>query len=144
MQNEIAAIVRALRDLRGSAQEELAEVSSQANLSRLEQGKTQVSLVKLSKIALTLDFDLVALVALCQALQDGSSPIDVMAKASQDLESFIALGGLQGLKKHWDAWCRAGKAHARQTQQPRSNPSCARAQGQWHVEGGGESSAGVA
>lgn len=103
MQNEIAAVVRALRHLRGSAQEELAEISSQANLSRLEQGKTQVSLVKLSKIASTLDFDLVALVALCQALQDGSSPIDVMAKAAKDLEGFINQGGLQGLRRHWDA-----------------------------------------
>ncbi len=49
MQNETAAIVRALRDLRGSAQEELAEISSQANFSRLERGKTQASLAKLSK-----------------------------------------------------------------------------------------------
>ncbi|EOD9097789.1 helix-turn-helix domain-containing protein [Pseudomonas aeruginosa] len=102
MQNEIAAVVRALRDLQGSAQEELAEISSQANLSRLEQGKTQASLAKLSKIALTMDFDLVALVALCQALQDGSSPLDVMAKASSNLDSFIAKGGLQALEKHWE------------------------------------------
>ncbi|MNQ17093.1 anaerobic benzoate catabolism transcriptional regulator [compost metagenome] len=103
MQNEIAAIVRALRDLRGSAQEELAEISSQANLSRLEQGKTQVSLVKLSKIARTLDFDLVALIALCQALQEETSPTEVMKKASEDLENFIAQGGLNNLKKHWEA-----------------------------------------
>ncbi|WP_433898678.1 helix-turn-helix domain-containing protein [Pseudomonas sp. PSE1(2024)] len=123
MQNEIAAVVRALRDLQGSAQEELAEISSQANLSRLEQGKTQVSLVKLSKIALTLDFDLVALVALCQALQDGSSPIDVMAKASKDLESFIALGGLQGLKKHWDA----GEGLVKRTRGKPSSPDRIRA-----------------
>lgn len=102
---------------------ELAEISSQANLSRLEQGKTQVSLVKLSKIALTLDFDLVALVALCQALQDGSSPIDVMAKASQDLEGFIALGGLQGLKKHWDA----GEGLVKRTRGKPSSPDRIRA-----------------
>ncbi|MEE5100131.1 helix-turn-helix domain-containing protein [Pseudomonas alliivorans] len=123
MQNEIAAVVRALRDLQGSAQEELAEISSQANVSRLEQGKTQVSLVKLSKIALTLDFDLVALVALCQALQDGSSPIDVMTKASKDLESFIALGGLQGLKKHWDA----GEGLIKRTRGKPSSPDRIRA-----------------
>ncbi|ETK21293.1 Fis family transcriptional regulator [Pseudomonas sp. FH4] len=123
MQNEIAAIVRALRDLRGSAQEELAEISSQANLSRLEQGKTQVSLVKLSKIARTLDFDLVALVALCQALQDGSSPIDVMAKASKDLEGFIALGGLQGLKRHWGA----GEGLVKRTRGKPSSPDRIRA-----------------
>lgn len=103
MQNEIAAVVRALRDLRGSAQEELAEISSQANFSRLEQGKTQASLAKLSKIAASLDFDLVALVALCQALKDGTSPAEVMAKASEDLEGFIAQGGLQGLERHWGA-----------------------------------------
>lgn len=103
MQNEIAAVVRALRDLRGSAQEELAEISSQANFSRLEQGKTQASLAKLSKIAVSLNFDLVALVALCQALQDGTSPGEVMAKASKDLEGFVAQGGLQGLERHWEA-----------------------------------------
>lgn len=68
-------------------QSALAKISSQANLSRLEQGKTQVSSAKLSKIALTLDFDLVAL---RQALQDGTSPANVMTKASKDLENFIA------------------------------------------------------
>ncbi len=103
MQNEIAAVVRALRDFRGSAQEELADVSSQANLSRLEQGKTQVSLGKLSKIAQALDFDLVALIALCQALQNDASPVEVMKKASKDVEDFMARGGLDAVMNHWDA-----------------------------------------
>ncbi|XVN15936.1 hypothetical protein QZH46_08725 [Pseudomonas corrugata] len=56
-------------------------------------------MAKLSKIAIAVDFDLVALVALCQALQDGTSPTEVMAKAS----GFIAQGGLQGLERHWEA-----------------------------------------
>lgn len=99
------------------------EISSQANMSRLEQGKTQVSLAKLSKIARTLDFDLVTLVALCQALQDGSSPIDVMAKASRNLDSFITKGGLQSLERHWEA----GEGLIKRTRGKPSNPDRIRA-----------------
>lgn len=103
MQDEIAAVVRALRSVKGADYEDLSEVNSQANLSRMEQGKTQITLAKLQKIADLLDFDLVALVALSVSLRDNSSAKAVLEKASRDLHTFSASGGLEEIARHWKA-----------------------------------------
>ncbi|MFY1664523.1 helix-turn-helix domain-containing protein [Pseudomonas sp. Pseu.R1] len=98
---EVAANVRAVRAKRGVTQEGLAEVSVQKAVSQLEQAKVKVSLEKLQLLATALDFDLVALVALCVSLERGENPEDSLKQAAQVLESFRAEGGMDILALHY-------------------------------------------
>lgn len=98
---EVAATVRAVRAKRGVTQEDLAEVSVQKAVSQLEQAKVNVSLEKLQMLAQVLDFDLVALIALCVSLKRDESPERSLEQAARALETFRAEGGMELLALHY-------------------------------------------
>lgn len=102
MKDEIAAILRALRSRNGARYQDLADVSAQANLSRLEQGKNQITFAKLAKLADALEFDIVALVALAASMERRDSPLDALAHAHAEIAAFIEQGGLELVSKHFD------------------------------------------
>ncbi|MCS3470857.1 transcriptional regulator with XRE-family HTH domain [Pseudomonas sp. JUb42] len=99
---EIAAALRVIRRLKGLGYEDLAEASGQANISLLEQGKTNITLDKLIKLAGALDFDPVTLLAICIAMQSGNPPRDVLEEATRQLDRFEMSGGLTGIEKQFD------------------------------------------
>ncbi|MEB0007892.1 transcriptional regulator [Pseudomonas sp. RTB3] len=102
LRNEVAAAIRVIRRLRGLGYEELAEASAQANISSLEQGKTNITLDKLTKLATVLDFDPVTLVAICIALQKSATPREVLEDAIRELDSFDNAGGLVAIKEQFE------------------------------------------
>lgn len=101
LRNEVAAAIRVIRRLRGLGYVELSEASAQANISLLEQGKTNITLDKLIKLSAALDFDPVTLVAICVAMHKGETPLDVLGSATRELKSFDEAGGLSGIKEQF-------------------------------------------
>ena len=94
LKNEVAAAIRVIRRLRGLGYEELADASAQANISLLEQGKTNITLDKLIKLAAALDFDPVTLITICVAVSKEETPQDVLQRAICELALFDEAGGL--------------------------------------------------
>jgi transcriptional regulator with XRE-family HTH domain len=102
LRNEIAAAIRVIRRLKGLGYEELAEASSRANLGLLERGQTNITVDKLAKLAGALDFDPVALLAICIALAQGEAPRKALDRAMRQLEAFEALGGLEAIEQQFN------------------------------------------
>lgn len=99
LKNEIGAALRAVRQLRGLSYEELNESTFRTTLSSIERGKSKLTVEKLSSLAKALDFDVLAFMTLCIALERGQTPDDVIAAAQNELDRFKATGGLALLEE---------------------------------------------
>ncbi|AXI60024.1 resolvase [Pseudomonas kribbensis] len=95
---ELAAAIRVIRRQRGLGYEDLADVSVQAHIGALEQGNASPSLDKLVSLAEALDFDPVALMAICVALRDGSTCDQALEHAQTQLADFKHRGGIKQLE----------------------------------------------
>ena len=93
LKNEIAGALRAIRTIRGFDYGDLAEVSAKANIGKLEQGKSNITVAKLFELAEALQFDPIALMALCVAIQKDEPTDTTLERARAELESFKAEGG---------------------------------------------------
>lgn len=92
--HEIAAAIRTIRRMRALAYEDLADVSVRRSISSLEQAQVNVSVGKLAELASALDFDFVALIAICMALREDSAPEIILDRASSALAAFSTEGGM--------------------------------------------------
>lgn len=99
LKNEIGATLRAVRQQRGLSYEELNDSTFRTTVSSIERGKSKLTIEKLSSLAKALDFDLVAFMAMCIALEGGKTPDDVIAAAKNELDRFKAAGGLTLLQE---------------------------------------------
>lgn len=95
--HEIAAAIRTIRRMRALAYEDLADVTVRRSISSLEQAQVNVSVSKLAELANALDFDFVALVAVCVALREDASPDEILERASSALAAFSMEGGMAQL-----------------------------------------------
>lgn len=119
LKKEIAGVVRAVRTARGLDYGDLAKVSVKANIAKLEQGGSNITLNKLSELSEALDFDAVALLALCIAVQK-DEPFEVTIKrATAQLDEFRNEGGEELLQSQF-----AGKTLVKRS---RGKPGNARA-----------------
>jgi transcriptional regulator with XRE-family HTH domain len=98
---QLAAAIRVIRRQRRLGYEDLADVSVQAHISALEQGNANPSLDKLMSLAAALDFDPVALLAICVALRDGSTPVQALERAYAQLGDFQKIGGMKQLENEY-------------------------------------------
>lgn len=98
---QLAAAIRVIRKQRRLGYEDLADVSVQAHISALEQGNANPSLDKLMSLAAALDFDPVALLAICVALRDGNTPDQALERAHAQLGDFKHLGGIKQLESEY-------------------------------------------
>ncbi|MNH10069.1 helix-turn-helix protein [compost metagenome] len=114
MKDELGAVLRIVRHLKGADYASAASSISRTNLSMLERGETRVLYETLAKISDSLDFDLVTLDALCLSLRDRTDPDEVIARAVRRLDEFKAAGGLELLNQQFED----GKLKRR----PRSRP----------------------
>jgi transcriptional regulator with XRE-family HTH domain len=89
LNHEIAAAIRTIRRMRGLAYEDLADVTVRRTISSLEQAQVNISIGKLDDLATALNFDLVALLALCVALRDNTEPEEILQRASMTLVAFL-------------------------------------------------------
>ncbi|MFJ2984883.1 MULTISPECIES: helix-turn-helix domain-containing protein [unclassified Pseudomonas] len=99
LKNEIGAVLRAIRQQRGLSYEDLNESTFRTTLSLIERGKSKLTVETLSSLAKALDFDVLAFMALCIALERGQTPDDALAKALHELDQFKATGGLALLEE---------------------------------------------
>ena len=93
LKKEIAGAIRAIRTTRGLDYGDLAEVSVKANIGKLEQGRSNITLEKLNELSEALEFDSVALFAICVAMQNGEPYEVTLDRARAQLEMFRAEGG---------------------------------------------------
>ncbi len=98
LNHEIAAAVRTIRSMKALGYEDLADVTVRRSISSLEQAQVNVSVGKLAELAKALDFDFVALVAICVALRDGATPEKIVERASNTLAEFSSQGGFVQLR----------------------------------------------
>ncbi|BCS42997.1 helix-turn-helix domain-containing protein [Pseudomonas amygdali] len=99
LKNEIGAALRAIRQQRGLSYEELNEATFRTTLSLIERGKSKLTIEKLCSLTEALDFDVLAFMALCIALERGLTPEDALANAQHELDQFKAAGGLALLEE---------------------------------------------
>lgn len=101
LKKEIAGVVRAIRTARGLDYGDLAKVSVKANIAKLEQGGSNITLKKLSELSEALDFDAVALLALCVAVQNDESFEVTINRATAQLKHFRIEGGEELLQSQF-------------------------------------------
>lgn len=95
LKKEIGAAIRSIRTVRGADYGDLAEVSVKANINKLEQGVSSITLEKLVELSKALQFDSVALLAMCVAMQNGEHYSLTLKRAEDQLDAFQAEGGME-------------------------------------------------
>ncbi len=98
LNHEIAAAIRTIRRMKGLAYEDLADVTVRRTISSLEQAQVNISIGKLDDLASALNFDFVALVALCVALREDADPEQIIQRASATLDTFSTREGMAQLR----------------------------------------------
>ena len=98
LNHEIAAAIRTIRRMKGLAYEDLADVTVRRTISSLEQAQVNISIGKLDDLASALNFDLVALIALCVALRKDVEPEQILQRASATLVEFTTQEGMSQLR----------------------------------------------
>ncbi|MDR6925937.1 helix-turn-helix domain-containing protein [Pseudomonas sp. BE134] len=98
LKKEIAGAIRAIRTTRGLDYGDLAEVSVKANIGNLEQGRSSITLEKLIELSDALQFDPVALLAICLATHKDEPYVITLSRARDQLDAFQAEGGLELLR----------------------------------------------
>ncbi|WP_166364449.1 helix-turn-helix domain-containing protein [Pseudomonas akapageensis] len=93
LKKEIAGAIRAIRTIRGVDYGDLADVIAKSSIGNLEQGRHSITLEKLIELSNSLQFDPVALLALCVAIQNGEPTEATIERARAQLASFRAEGG---------------------------------------------------
>lgn len=102
LKTEIAATLRAIRQQRELSYDDLGDAAFRTTLSLLETGKSGVSIAKLTELAEGLEFDPVAFITLCVALQRGENFENTLASAQEELQRFAAAGGVELLHQQMD------------------------------------------
>lgn len=95
LKKDIGAAIRSIRTVRGADYGDLAEVSVKANISKLEQGMSNITLEKLVELSKALQFDSVALLAMCVAMQNEEHYSLTLKRAIDQLDAFQAEGGME-------------------------------------------------
>ena len=93
LKNEIAGAIRAIRTIRDVDYGELADVIAKSSIGDLEQGRHNITLEKLIELSYSLQFDPVALLALCVSIQNDEPVGATIERAKAQLALFRAEGG---------------------------------------------------
>lgn len=101
LKKEVAGAIRAIRTTRGLDYGDLAEVSVKANIGKLEQGNSSITLEKLIELSEALQFDPVALLAICLAIHKDESYALTLTRARDQLDAFQAEGGVELLRSQF-------------------------------------------
>lgn len=91
---EVAAVLRALRQLQGGGYAALTDQAARRTIGELERANTGVTVDKLQEVALALGFDLPTFIILCVSIQRNVEPESVMTSTGENLKNFRAAGGL--------------------------------------------------
>ncbi|MEW9901922.1 helix-turn-helix domain-containing protein [Pseudomonas putida] len=92
-----ANVLRALRSKRNITQRDFADTTSRTYLSKLELGKSSITLDKLEQISSRLELSPLTLLTLTLSEDTGRSASDLMSKMRAELDELQHDGGLLGL-----------------------------------------------
>ncbi|MCO7524828.1 helix-turn-helix domain-containing protein [Pseudomonas asiatica] len=93
-----ASVLRALRSKRNITQRDFADTTSRTYLSKLELGKSSITLDKLEQVSERLGLSPLTLLTLTLSEDTGQPAKDLISKLSEELADLQRDGGLAGLK----------------------------------------------
>lgn len=98
LKSSFAVVLRALRSKRNITQREFADTTSRTYLSKLESGKSSITLDKLEQLSERLDLSPLALLALTVSEETGEPAAALLDKLGVELRELARDGGMPGLK----------------------------------------------
>jgi len=93
-----ASVLRALRSKRNITQRDFADTTSRTYLSKLELGKSSITLDKLDQISRRLNLSPLTLLTLTLSEDSGSSPSELISKLQLEITDLQQEDGLPGLR----------------------------------------------
>lgn len=93
-----ASVLRALRSKRNITQRDFADTTSRTYLSKLELGKSSITLDKLEQVSERLGLSPLTLMTLTLSEDTGKPASDLISKLNAELADLQHDGGLTGLK----------------------------------------------
>lgn len=98
LKTSFASVLRALRSKRNITQRDFADATSRTYLSKLELGKSSITLDKLEQVSERLGLSPLTLLTLTLSEDTGQPANDLISKLSEELADLQRDGGLTGLK----------------------------------------------
>ncbi|PXX72577.1 MULTISPECIES: helix-turn-helix domain-containing protein [unclassified Pseudomonas] len=98
LKTSFASVLRALRSKRNITQRDFADTTSRTYLSKLELGKSSITLDKLEQVSERLGLSPLTLLTLTLSEDSGQPAKDLISKLSTELADLQRDGGLAGLK----------------------------------------------
>ncbi|KKO15807.1 helix-turn-helix domain-containing protein [Pseudomonas putida] len=98
LKTSFASVLRALRSKRNITQRDFADTTSRTYLSKLELGKSSITLDKLEQVSERLGLSPLTLLTLTLSEDSGQPAKDLISKLSDELADLQRDGGLTGLK----------------------------------------------
>lgn len=98
LKTSFASVLRALRSKRNITQRDFADTTSRTYLSKLELGKSSITLDKLEQVSERLGLSPLTLLTLTLSEDSGQPAKDLISKLSEELADLQRDGGLTGLK----------------------------------------------
>lgn len=98
LKTSFASVLRALRSKRNITQRDFADTTSRTYLSKLELGKSSITLDKLEQVSERLGLSPLTLLTLTLSEDTGQPAKDLISKLSEEFADLQRDGGLTGLK----------------------------------------------
>ncbi|MFF7061394.1 helix-turn-helix domain-containing protein [Pseudomonas sp. NPDC008258] len=127
LKSSFASVLRAVRSVRNLSQSGFGDVTSRTYLSKLETGKSSITLDKLDQLSERLELSPLTLLTLTLSESTGQPAQELIVKLRSELEDLQQSGGLSDLRV--PAWeCPAARPKslpAHKPRRPQSPPSSA-------------------
>ena len=101
LKTALAGALRALRLNRRLRYEKLSDASARSKISALERGETSITLEKFESLAVALEIEPLALMALCMSARLGMPYPSLLEKAHEQLRAFELDGGIDLLAEQF-------------------------------------------
>ena len=98
LKTSFASVLRALRNKRNISQRDFADTTSRTYLSKLELGKSSITLDKLDQISRRLDLSTLTLLTLTLSEETGKPPSELLTKLRIEIAELQQDDGLPSLR----------------------------------------------
>lgn len=98
LKTSFASVLRALRSKRNITQRDFADTTSRTYLSKLELGKSSITLDKLNQVSRRLELSPITLLTLTLSEETGKPPSELISKLQLEIADLQQEDGLPGLR----------------------------------------------
>lgn len=98
LKTSFASVLRALRSKRNITQRDFADTTSRTYLSKLELGKSSITLDKLDQVSRRLELSPLTLLTLTLSEDTGKPPSELISKLQLEIADLQREDGLHGLR----------------------------------------------